>query len=102
MPTINIREDEKHLYDDLDERSERRIKQVTRECAEQLDKLTALVAQVEDRLEPVRLRGPKDHRNETAEPIPGGSPLAMDIASYVDSVKRLQGRLAVLLDELEV
>lgn len=64
------------------------IQLASRECAEQLDKLAAMIAMVEDRLESVRRRDPDD---ETAdEPAPGGSRLGMDLRSYADKIRQLQ------------
>lgn len=79
------------------------IQLASRECAEQLDKLTAMVAMVEDRLQAVRHPDPQDERAEASdEPALSGSRLAIDLRSYADKVKYLQRRLRVLLEELEL
>jgi len=79
------------------------IQVASRECAEQLDKLTALLAMVEDRLEPIRRRGPEDpHKGTADEPRPAASRLAMDLQSYTDKIRQLQRRFRVLLEELEL
>jgi hypothetical protein len=86
------------------DRSDRdpRIKVERHACAVAIDKLTALIAQLEDRLEAVRFRGPGDKREEENGPVAGGSPLAIDLSSYTDSLKNLQRRVGILLEELEI
>ncbi len=80
---------------------EPRIKAESLGCAAAIDKLTALIAQLEDRLGPVRFRGPSPDLDEDL-PVAGASPLAMDLCSYRRSIQGLQSRIGDLLEELEI
>src|SRR6266536_3741536 len=73
-PRIKDYDTEPSIVDRSD--SEPRIKALSRECAAAIDKLTAIVAQVEDRLEVVRFRGPVDDYDKGEQMSkPGASPL---------------------------
>jgi hypothetical protein len=98
-PSIKDYADEPSIVDRSDR--EPPIRSASQECAAALDKLTALIAQLEDRLEPVRFRSPVDTMDEGL-PVPGASPLAMDLRSYRESMQRLQRRIGDLLEELEI
>lgn len=75
-----------------------------RECTEQLSKLIAVVAEVEDRLSIVRCpRRPDDpHTNASQETIQEASPLATALSANVRTVKETQHRLRRLLEDLEL
>jgi hypothetical protein len=100
MKTRDVMENEPSIVD----RSDRdpRIKVEKHACAVAIDKLTTLIAQLEERLEAVRFRGPRDDREEKNSLVAGGSPLAIDLSSYTDSLKDLQRRVGIILEELEI
>lgn len=77
------------------------IKRESQACAAAIDKLTALIARLEDRLEPVRFRGPVPEDIDDL-PVPGASQLGMDLRSYRESIQKLQRRIGDLLEELEI
>jgi hypothetical protein len=99
MKTRSAMEDQPSIVDREDR--EPRIRAESLGCAAALDKLTALIVQLEDRLEPVRFSGPV-RDSEKDLPVPGASPLAMDLYSYRQSIQALQRRIGDLLEELEV
>lgn len=67
-----------------------------------IDKLTTIVAQLEDRLDPVRVQNRTGQEDQdTSKPL-NASRLVMDLNGCTEGVVRLQRRIDTLLAELEV
>jgi hypothetical protein len=76
-----------------------------RECHKALEKFTALIAVLEDRLNVVRRlsdRAPIDHRAGETEAEHARSPLARDLHGYAEGIGLLGRRVSILLEELEI
>lgn len=69
--------------------------------SEQLDKLSTLIVELQDRLRPIRNTTPEDDARE-AEALRGGSPLFNQLTDQTSTVKNLQYRIQVMLSDLEI
>lgn len=78
------------------------VQAAAQSCAEALDKLTSTVAQLEDRLDPVRNRRTKPDPDPGDPPAAKASLVATHLREYTATVNRLGHRLAIVLEELEV
>lgn len=91
-------------FDDGPREARRPFDSAVEECDHQLQKLTALVSEVDGRTRKLRLSVPRPETDEKAMKAARDihSPAVDQLMNLRDNIQGLQRRLAVLLEELEV